>query len=225
MTVCVATLFVWDYGGREKPSLSGTALIMSDRKITTDDVEYEPNQQKLAFITDRAVIAVAGDVSVHSEALRRTNEQVRRKSDTSPQTIAAIYGQAIQSIRQKQAEDMYLAPLGLNMDMFLSQQREYSDGFIDTIRSQMQNYIGPDVEALVVAGDGNHAHIIYVDSRGTASNMDDLGFAAIGIGSWHARSRLMRSGYVNSPWVCTSNNGDVSSETDGRKCARRRHLY
>ena len=62
----------------------------------------------------------------------------------------------------------------------------------------MQNYVGPDVESLVVASDGTNAQIIHVDSRGMTSNMNDLGFAAIGIGSWHARSRSMQSGYVNT---------------------------
>lgn len=171
---------------------------MSDRKITAGDVEYEPNQLKIAFISDRALITVAGDISLHSEAIVRTNEQVRGRSDTTPQNIASIYGHAIQSAKQRQAEAIYLAPIGLNTDTFLAQQREYSDGFIERITQQMQNYVGPDVESLVVAADGNNAQIIHVDPRGMTSNMNDLGFAAIGIGSWHARSKLMQSGYVNT---------------------------
>jgi hypothetical protein len=37
-----------------------------------------------------------------------------------------------------------------------------------------------------------------VDSRGREYCMDDAGFAAIGIGAWHAKSRLMSVGYINA---------------------------
>jgi 20S proteasome alpha/beta subunit len=198
VTVCVATLFTWNLGTLDKPAPTRAAIVMADRKITSGDIEYEPSQQKIAFITPRALITVAGDLAAHSEAIRRTLEQLRQRSEIQPYDLAAVYGQSIQSIRQKQAEDKHLSPLGLNLDMFLSQQREYSDWFVERITNQMQGFVGPDVEALVAASDGLDVHIFHVDHLGTISNMSDLGFAAIGIGAWHARSRLMQSGYSNT---------------------------
>lgn len=50
----------------------------------------------------------------------------------------------------------------------------------------------------MVGSDGMSAYVYSVDSRGTVSNMGDVGFAAIGIGAWHAKSRLMQSGYTNA---------------------------
>jgi 20S proteasome alpha/beta subunit len=198
MTICVATLFRWNYG---KPSQSSdwgsAALIMSDRRITTGDIEYEPDQAKFAYITNRAVVAIAGDLSLHSEAIMKTKDQVQGRLDTKPQAIASIYGTAIQSIKRRQAEDEYLAPLGLNTDTFLSQQNEYSDRFLDRIVDQLQQYRGSEVEALVVASDGSNVHIYHIDLRGTTNLMDDAGFASIGIGAWHARSRLMQAKYTN----------------------------
>jgi 20S proteasome alpha/beta subunit len=199
MTVCLATLLNWNYGTREAPSVGKAALVMSDRKITAGDVEYEPNQQKIAIMPGRAtLIAIAGEVSIHSEAIKRTYDQSTGITNASPYQIATFYGQAIQAIKRRQAEDLYLAPLGLNTDTFVAQQRDYSDKFVDRITDQLQQYNGADVEGLVVGCDGERVHILQLDSRGNISAMDDIGFAAIGIGSWHARSRLMQSGYVNT---------------------------
>jgi hypothetical protein len=49
-----------------------------------------------------------------------------------------------------------------------------------------------------LAADAENAHIYSLDERGIVSCLDDVGFAAIGSGSWHAKSRLMQWGYVNS---------------------------
>jgi 20S proteasome alpha/beta subunit len=194
VTVCVAALFNFLY----QDGVGKVAVVMSDRKITTGDVEYEPNQQKIAYITNRAIITIAGDYSIHSEALRLTTEQLKDRPEAVPQAIASIYGQAIQAVKRKQAEDIYLSPLGLNIDTFLAQQSEYSNSFTEKLTQQLQNFRGDEVEALVIASDGTNSHIIHIDSRGVANNMDDVGFAAIGIGSWHARSKLMQLGYVNN---------------------------
>jgi hypothetical protein len=88
-----------------------------------------------------------------------------------------------------------LAPLGLNSDTFLAQQKEMSDFFVDKVTSQMQAHQSPDVEAIVLGRDGENANIYTVDYRGMLSCLNDVGFAAIGIGAWHAKSNLMQAGY------------------------------
>ena len=101
-------------------------------------------------------------------------------------------------MRQKQAEDFFLAPIGLNTETFLAQQKDMSDRFVDFVTNQLQGFEGPDVEALVVGTENGQAHIYKVDKHGTVRCLDDIGFAAIGIGAWHANSRLMQAGYVNT---------------------------
>jgi 20S proteasome alpha/beta subunit len=198
MTICIAALFRWNYGTTDAPQHGVAAIAVSDRKITAGDIEYEPQQLKSAFITRRALVLIAGDISLHSGAIAETNKQVRGNIDMSPHNLALIYSQAIQSIKRREAENLYLAPIGLNTDTFLAQQKDLSDGFVDRLTAQLQDYRGGDVEAIIVASDGENAHIITVDPKGLISHMDDVGFAAIGIGAWHAKSRLMQSGYVNS---------------------------
>jgi len=129
--------------------------------------------------------------------MRRTYEQAKNSDGLTPVDIAAIYGQQFKAIKQRQAEDLYLAPFGLNADTLLTHGREYSDRIVDRLADQMQQYEGADVEALVVGGDGVRTQIIHVDHRGRTTDHSAIGFATIGIGSWHARSRLMQSGYVN----------------------------
>ena len=114
-----------------------------------------------------------------------------------PANIALIYGQAIQAIKRRHAEDLFLSPLGLNTDTFLAQQRDLSEGFVDRLAGQLQDFKGSDVEALLVGGDGENAHIWEIDRGGVVTCLDDIGFGAIGSGSWHARSRLMQLGYTN----------------------------
>lgn len=198
MTVCVATLFHWNYGTREKPQLGLAAVAASDRMITDFDSEYEPEQLNFAFITSRSCILIAGTYSIYSEAILETAKQLRGMPEAHPQNIALTYGRAIQAIKRRQAEDIFLAPLGMNTDTFLAQQKDFSDSFVDRLTTQLQEHRGDDVEALVVGSDGETVHLYQVDSRGTARCMNDVGFAAIGIGAWHARSRLMQAGYVNT---------------------------
>jgi 20S proteasome alpha/beta subunit len=159
------------------------AITISDRMMTAFDVEYEPQQQKVCHLTPRILILCAGDIAIHSQALKETQRQIHNKQNATPENVALIYGRSIQAVRRRHAEDLYLAPIGLNTDTFLAQQRELSDDFVNTLRTQMQDYRGSEVEALIVGSDGENAQIYGVDSNGIANCYDDIGFAAIGIGA------------------------------------------
>lgn len=201
MTVCIAAGFLWNYAKPGGPDeYRRAAIVASDRMITAGDVKYEPNQRKRAEIFEGTLVLVAGDVAYHSAALTATYTQTG--DNAAPETIATIYGQAIQNIKRKEAEDLYLAPLGLNTDTFIAQQREMSDSFASTLREQMQNHRSEEVAALVIGGhavrDRRSVRILEINTHGMVSAHDDVGFAAIGSGAWHAKSRLMQSGYVNT---------------------------
>lgn len=59
----------------------------------------------------------------------------------------------------------------------------------------MQDYCGEEAEAIVVGADEQNAHLYLVDKKYNVSCHDDIGFLAIGIGSWHANSQLMQVRY------------------------------
>src|ERR1700721_446295 len=97
VTICITTLFRWNYGSNETPLPRVCAIVASDRKITAGDVEYEPAQQKFAQMTPSTILLVSGDISVHSEAIRKTQKQIVNRPDTSPENVALIYAQAMQA--------------------------------------------------------------------------------------------------------------------------------
>lgn len=197
MTVCIATLFTWNYATGGAPTQMGIAAVTaSDRMITAADVQYEPLQQKIAFF-DNTMILVAGDIAIHSQAILDTAKEIRGRK-LLPYDIAQIYGRSVQAINRRHAENQILGPLGLNTDTFLAQQKEPSESFVNTITGQLQNHPPVDSEALVVGTDGERAHIYSVDAYGNDTNLDGVGFGAIGIGAWHAKSRLMQAGHVSA---------------------------
>jgi len=202
VTVCVAVLFRWNYAAKDAPPNVGIAgIVASDRMITAGDVKYEPHQMKIAEMTPQCLLSVAGDFAIHSQAIQDTRRVVRTARDKSPDNIARLYGKAIQSIKQREAEDLYLSPLGMNSDSFIAQQKDMADSFIDRITGQLQSYEGEEVGAIIIGSDAENVHLYTVDSKGITHCLDDVGFAAIGIGAWHARSRLMQMGYTNQQYL------------------------
>lgn len=201
VTVCVAASFAWNYAHKDKPTDFGpAAIIASDRMLTAGDVQYEPNKRKFAEINKSTFIWVSGDYAFHSKAVKDTFKLTNATSTV--ENVATIYGQALQAIKRKEAEDLYLAPLGLNTDTFIAQQKDMSDTFVATLREQLQNHRSEETEAIVVGPqivrDQSQMRIFTVDTHGIVSCHDDLAFATIGSGAWHARSRLTQWGYTNT---------------------------
>lgn len=104
MTVCIAALFNWNYAKIGEPVKHGTgAITASDRMITAADVQYEPQQQKIAYF-GRSLVLVAGDLGIHSQAIADTAKEIRGRA-LEPLDIAKIYGRAIQGANRKLAEN------------------------------------------------------------------------------------------------------------------------
>jgi 20S proteasome alpha/beta subunit len=203
VTVCIAALCAWNYAKQGDPEDWGlVAITASDRMITFGDVQYEPVQLKLAQMTKQTILLIAGDYSLHSEAIKSAIRELESRPNATPHQVALIYGRAMQAIKRRHAEDIYLAPLGLNTDLLIAQQKEMSESMSDRLITEMQRYEGEDVEALIVGIEQGRvkgeqrASIYHVDTHGSVTCADDVGFAAIGSGAWHARSQLMQAGYT-----------------------------
>jgi hypothetical protein len=194
VTVCVASLFSWNYGTNEWGRAAVTA---SDRQITAGDIEYEPRQVKICFLTSRVLLLIAGDYYTHSEALLSIQRRLVAAPETDIGLIAEMYASIIREINARHATQRYLAPLGLTQDSFLSRQHEFDSHFVARLTDQIQGHRGEFTEAIIVGGTdiGTQVYCVGPDSKVTYH--DDIGFAAIGIGSWHAKSQLMRIRYTN----------------------------
>lgn len=199
VTVCVASLFCWNYANDgEPPDVGRVAVTISDRMISAGDVEYQPNQFKMGTLAPHVLLLVTGDYSTHSAAIKAVQDTVKGSSTYRPQDIAQLYGAAIQAVKRKEAEDVILAPLGLNTDSFIAQQREMQDSFVSSLKLDLQGYQGQEVAALIVGMEADEAHLYEIESNGTVRCLTEVGFAAIGSGAWHAKAGLMRARYTKT---------------------------
>jgi len=196
VTVGVAAICTWNYA-RDGTDLGNAIITLTDRMITFGDSEYEPAQQKFGQLTKSTVLLIAGEYSIHSQAIMETRRQLGSPSNATVYEVAQIYGHALQKIKLRMAENEILAPLGLNSDSFISQQSEMSPVLVDRLSMELQHHDAGAIEALIAGMDDGSPSLYYLDSRGTAHCFNDIGFAAVGVGAWHARSRLMQGGYFN----------------------------
>jgi len=193
VTVCIASLFTW-YHTDGTTQLA--VLTASDRMITAGDIEYEPNQIKMTTFTRRIVGLFAGDFPTHSDAIAITRAALASDPSMNVAQVADTYGAALAKMRRKRAETTILAPLGLTSDAFLSRQHELAPSLVSDLSLQLQSYPASDTEALIVGSDDTSGYIYQVDGAGHVNCYNDVNFAAIGIGGWHARSQLMLSQYA-----------------------------
>lgn len=198
MTVCIASMFNWNYGLGNAVDLGKAIITMSDRQLTAGDVEYEPEHLKMTFFTPHTVCLVAGDFPTHSEAVLRTHRQLLAAPETDPGVIAELYAGFLREVKLKYAVQTHLAPVGLDQQSFYDNMKEFAPEFLNRLTVQLQNYEAPETEAIIAGTDGTRFHILLIDRWSVVSNHTDVGFAAIGIGASHAKSQLMQARYSHS---------------------------
>lgn len=187
MTVCIAAICRYGAGR--------AVLLTADRMISANDgeIQYEPNQMKFVAVTNRVVVLIAGNYSVHSEAIQSTMKHLAITPTADVREIAELYGSFVAEYRLREAGHLYLKPLGLSVDALANG----GGGQLSSeLASQMQNH-HLKVEAIVAGHDGNAAHIYYIDQSGFSSCHDDTGFVAIGLGAPHVESHFRTSKYSN----------------------------
>jgi hypothetical protein len=80
MTVCIATLFRWNYATLPAYDFGVAALTVSDRMITIGDIEYEPPQRKSGYLTKNIIGLIAGDYTVHSHCFLKTQRHFKDRA-------------------------------------------------------------------------------------------------------------------------------------------------
>ncbi len=190
MTVCVAAIC-------DQNLIVGA----SDRMLTSADVQFEPFQTKVWFLSNSVAAMYAGDAFLQSEILQLVFEEIGKRIAANPQIwvkirdVAELYSQYYCELRLKKAEKEILAPLGLTNQTFVTKQKEMDSGLVRQLAEEMLNFTPPPVEAIFVGIDSSGAHI-YVAKNESVTCRDFAGFAAIGVGAWHANSQLMFAGHT-----------------------------
>lgn len=190
MTVCVAAIC-------DDNKVVGAA----DRMLTSGSIQFQPEQTKLVQLTSSIVAMIAGDMSVHAELLAKVQRSINDRIAAEPNNwwsvadIASLYESEYSRLRRRLAERDLLEPLGLDLDSYIGRQRELSGDLVSKIATELINYQLPVTELIFAGVDEGGPHI-YSVGNGKATCQDGVGFAAIGVGSWHASSQLMVAGHT-----------------------------
>lgn len=168
--------------------------------LTSGDVEFEPETPKIYPISNSIAVMIAGDSSLQALIIQRLQQFIRDRVNERPnewvpvEDAANEYLSTYQKIKAVRAEGRVLAPLGLTLDTFVQRQNQMLPSFVADITREVLNFQMPPIGAIVAGIDatGTHLHLVTNDE---VSCRDAVGFAAIGIGYWHANSQFTFAGH------------------------------
>jgi len=192
MTVCIAAIY------------NGNSILgISDRMITAGDVQFEPPSPKIVDVTNSIVVMTAGDANIQTQLLNTISPIIINKVNAEPQKwisvseVADLYRNTYIKIRSDLAEKAILSPYGLDYDSFISRQKSMSDEFVNDLSYKLRQFSIEAAHTIVAGLDESGPHIFVVRNDNVSCD-DRVGFAAVGIGSNHAISHFMLSGYTRS---------------------------
>jgi hypothetical protein len=168
----------------------------SDRMLTAGDIQFEPQQPKIFSLSNAIVAMIAGDSSMQAIIMQKVIKDIRKRIDEDPsnwwmiEEVVELYRVYYNKVRLNMAEQNILAPFGLDNNLFISRQKEMDNGFVRQIATELLNYEAQRIEVIFAGADHSGAHI-YVADNDKVTCRDNVGFAAIGVGYWHANSQMM----------------------------------
>jgi hypothetical protein len=188
VTVCIAAICNSSF-----PTIVGA----SDRMITSGDIEFEavgpPDAArpvlKTVRITPQIAIMTAGDAGFQGDAIHNLSLSLGQNQRPLVRDVASMYLDIVNRGKASAATNSVLSPFGLNVDTFISRQREMNDSFVDQVTSAIWR-LELGASAIFAGIDVTGAHIYRVTEDGLSSE-DAIAFAAIGSGRRHAESQLM----------------------------------
>lgn len=199
MTVCTASICVWNYTKIGEAEDFGRAIITASDRLLTDGglgIEYEASRWKTAIIQNQTMILVAGDLTFHSEVLDLVGRKFADGPPVNALQVANELGLTFENVRRSRAAKRYLAPLGMSERAFFPEHTGNPDLLID-LSNKMQEF-RIDVEAIVVGCEENLTGLFRIDEWGTVTNHADIGFVSIGIGGIHSSAQFMLEPYTHS---------------------------
>jgi hypothetical protein len=175
---------------------------ISDRMITSRDVEFESRLTKICGFAPANVVCLgAGDADATFEICSDTHHQVMGNGATSVRAVAELFADSHATLRRSRLERLWLSPLKLDLDTFISRQQEMDPALVSELAERMQAEEGDlGAEAIIAGVEPTGAvHIYHIDDPGTSVCCDRSGFLAIGYGARHFETLFMSAGY-DSKW-------------------------
>jgi hypothetical protein len=169
------------------------------------DITFEPPVAKILPITNSIAVMTSGDQNIQMQVFQEASKIVGEKISADPSKwiavseVTEIYSSCFYKLRNKLIENRVLSQYDLTMDSFISRQKEMSSEFVDMITTNIDRFDvdymrGQSIETIIAGIDDLGPHI-YVAEDGKIDCYDKLGFASVGIGSFHANSHFMLSKY------------------------------
>jgi len=194
VTVCVVAIY-------QEKSIVG----VSDRMLTSGDIQFEPQKSKIIPITTSIAVMTAGSESFHQELFSKVRKKVGEIIKSNPtkwapvEDVANLYSKCFIEIKNKLSENVILSPFNLDHEKFIERQRRMLPTFVDKISDKLELFFTPNqgfglIETIVSGIDDTGPHIFEIINDRVLCH-DRIGFAAIGAGRKHAASHMMLSGH------------------------------
>jgi hypothetical protein len=198
MTVCTASMFFWNYSqDPQKPDFGAAIVAASDRTLTDSGlgIGYQGGRFKGQALPTKQLVLVAGDITTHSGILRLLNAELKPDKIISTLQTANMVARLSREYSMRQGAQLYLSPLNLDGNSFLSRQRTMEPNLVIELTKQLQEY-EIDAEAIVAGCDGDtEANIYRIDKNGVVTCHSDIGFLSIGSGGIHSSAYFMTTSY------------------------------
>ena len=188
MTVCIAALYENGKG----------AVLASDHMITASipiGYEFENEEtSKIIQLTDDSYALFAGNVLYGDQIMQASIESIAANGHSTIKGIAEEVKSSYATFRRTFVEERYLAPRGLTLESYYSQQSNLNSRIVEEIDQALSN-IDLGVECIVVGPTISGYGICTVRNPGVAVRNDVVGFSAIGSGAPHVLYSLLGATY------------------------------
>lgn len=192
MTVCLGALCADTDGTGPR-----AVVVASDRMITLGGLtEFEHDVPKVAAISDKIVALMAGDAVRGSRLMR----ELRRGIPAGPSTVEQVANVAAMMYarhRQQQLDTELFIPRGITMQQYYGSMQQMLPQLVGAIDQYMLGFnYGTDF--LLAGVDDGGAHLFSLGNPGgAASDLEMVGFHAIGSGFLHALQSMI--GFAHTP--------------------------
>lgn len=199
VTVCVAAI-CRAYRTPENEAQNLHMIVgAADRMLTGGDlIEFEQRiSNKIVHFSSAIVGMFAGDFGLQYEILQEIIPIVGGRIKAEPNNwwlvkeVAELYAKFFKQAHLKRSENAILAPLGLDINSFITNQKVMNTELVKQIASKLAQFDSPGVEAIFCGLDSQGHNIYVVNNSADVICHNAVGFAAIGIGAWHANSQFM----------------------------------
>jgi 20S proteasome alpha/beta subunit len=197
MTICIGALCA------NKDGVANKAIIVaSDRMVTLGQLtEFEHEAPKIAPIREKIVALMAGDAFRASQLIRDVISSLPPESPHVFQ-VAQIAANRYVEARARQIEIDVFQPRGLTREQFYKGQVAALTQNLQQLAFQIDNHVTTfnfNVELLIAGVDEIGAQLFFAGHPGgTFTNLQQIGYHAIGSGQLHAMQSLIGFGHIGS---------------------------